>query len=113
MQAVLVQSIGNQIDYTPSADVAAGEVIIQGDLVGVAHRPIPANTPGALVIGGVLDFAKPTSAGSASGMTVGIKVYWDDTNNVATVTAGSNKQIGKIVKVAADGDAAVRCLLSQ
>jgi predicted RecA/RadA family phage recombinase len=46
-------------------------------------------------------------------MTFGAKVYWDDTNNVATVTATGNKQIGKIVKTAADGDATVRCLMSQ
>jgi predicted RecA/RadA family phage recombinase len=113
MQSVQVQGVGNQIDYTPSADVAAGEVVVLGDLVGVAERAIAANVLGSLTIAGVRDFAKPTGAGSASGMTFGAKVYWDDTNNVATVTASGNKQIGKIVRTAADADATVRCLLSQ
>jgi predicted RecA/RadA family phage recombinase len=113
MQSVQVQGPGNQIDYTPTADVAAGEVVVVGELIGVAERPIAANTAGTLTIAGVRDFAKPTTAGSASGMTFGAKIYWDDTNNVATVTATGNKQIGKIVKTAADGDATVRCLLSQ
>jgi predicted RecA/RadA family phage recombinase len=113
MQSTQVQHRGNSIDYTPTADVAAGEVVVAGDLIGVAERPIPANIQGALTIAGIRDFAKPTGAGSAAGMTFGAKVYWDDTNNVATVTAGTNKQIGKIVKTAADEDATVRCLLSQ
>jgi predicted RecA/RadA family phage recombinase len=113
MQSTQVQHQANQIDYTPGSDLAAGEVVVAGDLIGVAERPIPANAQGSLTITGIRDFAKPTGAGSAAGMTLGAKVYWDDTNNVATVTAGANKQIGKIVKTAADADSTVRCLLSQ
>ena len=34
---------GDSIDYTPtSANVAAGDVVVQGDLVGIAKRDIPA-----------------------------------------------------------------------
>jgi len=32
-QAVFVHE-GQTIDYTPTADIAAGEVVVQGDLVG-------------------------------------------------------------------------------
>ena len=44
--ATFVQA-GDQIDYTPGAAVAAGDVVVQGDLVGVAKQPIAANAPGA------------------------------------------------------------------
>ena len=46
------QHDGNAIDHTPTADVAAGDVVVQGDLIGVAKTPIPANTLGALAVVG-------------------------------------------------------------
>jgi CHAT domain-containing protein len=59
-QAVFIHE-GCSIDYTPAADVAAGDVVVQGDLVGVTKQPIPANQLGALVVEGVFDFAKPAA----------------------------------------------------
>jgi predicted RecA/RadA family phage recombinase len=109
-QAVFVHEAAS-IDYTPAADVAAGDVVVQGDLVGVAKQPIKANQLGALAVEGVCDFAKATGAGTA--IAVGAIVYWDDAANVATATAAGNKQIGKSVKAAGDNDATVRVKLSQ
>lgn len=109
-QAVFVHE-GCSIDYTPGADMAAGDVVVQGDLVGVAKQPIKANQLGALAVTGVFDFAKATGTGTA--LTVGTTVYWDDTANVATATATGIKQIGKVVKAAADADATVRVRLMQ
>jgi predicted RecA/RadA family phage recombinase len=109
-QATFVQE-GGAVDYTPGAAVAIGDVIVQGELVGVARGPIAANALGSLAVDGVFDFSKATSGGSA--ITAGANVYWDDTNNVATTTASGNKLIGKCVKAAADADAKVRVRLSQ
>ena len=110
MGAQFVQE-GNSIDYTPDADVASGAVVVQGDLVGVAKRPIAANTPGALSVTGVFDFPKATGAGS--GIAVGTSVYWAAAASQATATAAGNKLIGKTVRAAADGDATVRVRMSQ
>ena len=41
-QATFVQD-GCAVDYTPGVAVAAGAVVVQGDLVGIAKRPIAAN----------------------------------------------------------------------
>ena len=109
-QATFVQE-GGAVDYTPGAAVAIGDVVVQGELVGVARGPIAAGALGALAVDGVFDFAKATSGGSA--ITAGANVYWDDTNNVATTTASGNKLIGKCVKAAVDADAKVRVRLSQ
>jgi predicted RecA/RadA family phage recombinase len=109
-QAEFVQE-GASIDYTPSQAVSAGDVIVQGDLVGVAKLDIAANKLGALAVTGVFDFAKATGGGSA--IAVGATVYWDDTNNVVTTTAQGNKLAGKCVKAAADADATCRVRLSQ
>ncbi len=102
---------GDSVDYTPAAAVAAGDVVVQGDLVGVAKVDIAADALGALAVTGVFDFPKATGVGT--GITAGTILYWDDTNDQATSTATGNKQIGKCVKAAGDDDAAVRVKLSQ
>jgi predicted RecA/RadA family phage recombinase len=109
-QAVYVQD-DESVDYTPTADVAAGDVVVQTDLIGIATKPIKANQLGALAVEGVFDFAKATSGGSA--LAAGTSVYWDDTANVVTITATGNKLIGKVVRAAADADATVRVRLMQ
>lgn len=102
---------GCSIDYTPGADVASGAVVVQNDLIGVAKRPIAANTLGSLSVEGVFDFPKSTAGGSA--IAAGITVYWNAGAQQATATASGNKLIGKTVKAAADADVTVRARLSQ
>ncbi len=104
---------GNAIDYTPTSDVAAGDVVVQGELIGVARTPIAANAPGSLAACGVFDFAKAT--GTGTGIAVGAKIYWDATNKQATTSpaTGVNKLLGKTVKAATDADTTVRVRLSQ
>jgi predicted RecA/RadA family phage recombinase len=99
------------VDYTPTSDVPAGAVIVQGNMVGVTRKPIPANTLGALAVVGVFTFPKATSSGS--GMAAGTTVYWDATNVVVTPTAGSNVLVGKTVLACADADTTVRVRLFQ
>uniref|UniRef100_A0A7C4LIJ9 DUF2190 family protein n=1 Tax=Schlesneria paludicola TaxID=360056 RepID=A0A7C4LIJ9_9PLAN len=107
-QATFVQD-GCAIDYTPGSAVTAGDVVVQGDLIGIAQGDIAANKPGALVVEGVFDFAKATNVA----YTVGTVLYWDDTNNIVTATATGNKQVGKVVRAAATTDPTVRVRLSQ
>lgn len=102
---------GSAIDYTPGADVAAGDVVVQGDLVGITRLAIKANVLGALAVTGVFEVPKATGGGTALG--VGTIVYWDAVNIRATTTAAGNKQLGKVVKAAADADAKVRVRLTQ
>lgn len=100
---------GMSIDYTPGADVAAGDVIVQGDLVGVAKTEIKSGKLGALAVAGVFDFAR--SGGSV--YTVGTLLYWDDAANVVTTTATGNKLIGKAIRVSTPSDTTARVRLSQ
>jgi predicted RecA/RadA family phage recombinase len=94
------------IDYTPSADVAAGDVVVQGSLVGIARKPIPASTLGALAIEGVFTVAKATGA-----ITSGAPLYWDATNHVATGTSSGNTYMGMAIAAAASDDTTVKVLL--
>ena len=104
---------GRAIDYTPGSAVAAGDVVVQGELVGIAKLDIAANALGALTVEGVFDFPKATGGGTA--ITAGAKVYWDvgDTEAKEDDESAANKLIGKVVKAAADADATVRVRLNQ
>lgn len=102
--------MGDAVDFVPAADVAAGDVVVLGDLAGVAKRAVQAGVLGALSLVGVYDFAK-----GAGAIPKGSRLYWDETAKVATTSdgGGANKYLGKSVKDAADADAIVRARLSQ
>ena len=104
---------GEAIDYTPGTDVAAGAVVVQGELVGIAKVAIPANTLGALHVTGVFDLPKATGAGTA--IAAGVDVYWDEADEEAKADdeSGANRKLGRTVAAAADGDTTVRVRLSQ
>jgi len=106
---------GDSIDHTPApgSDVSAGDVVVQGELVGIAKLDITGGTLGALAVTGVFDLPKATGAGEAIG--AGLKVYWDAAGSVATTdaAAGANKYLGKTVATAGDNDALVRVRLGQ
>ena len=104
---------GDAVDYVPASDVSAGDVVVQGDLIGVAKRDHPAGHTAALAVVGIFDITKATGGGTA--IAAGVDVYWDEGNQQATADAGggANKLLGKSVLAAADGDAIVRVRLSQ
>jgi predicted RecA/RadA family phage recombinase len=102
---------GAAIDYTPVADIPAGTVVVQADLVGTTCVDLKAGQLGSLAVQGVFDFPKAAGAGTA--FAVGTLAYWDATNKVATKTLTGNKLIGKAVRAAADADTVVRIRMSQ
>ena len=62
---------GASIDYTPSANVAAGQVVALNSLLGVAARPIAANQLGALDLEGIFDVVKVNGQ-----VNNGAALYW-------------------------------------
>jgi len=104
---------GSSIDYTPGADVSAGDVVVQNDLVGIAKLDIASGVLGALAVTGVFDV--PKTAGVGEAIAAGAKVYWDVADGVAKTDseAGANKYLGKTVAAAADDDTTVRVRLEQ
>ena len=108
---VQFRQTGDAVDYTPGADVMFGEVVVQGELVGVAKHDIPAGKLGVLAVTGVFDFPKAAGAGIA----VGVKVYWDEAMKLVTEdpAGGVNKELGKTALAARDADTTVRVRLSQ
>ena len=102
---------GQSIDYTPGSDVAAGDVVVQGALVGVAKLPIASGALGALAVRGVFDVVQ-----AAVAFTAGDAVYWDADGDpvggdagtgAATSTATSNTFMGFALADTADTDETV------
>jgi predicted RecA/RadA family phage recombinase len=89
--AINVIHVGDNdtIDYTPASDLAAGEVVVLGDLLGIALSQIQANRPGALLVWGMVDAPKPSGS-----ISVGTILYWDATNKQVTTSATGNKRAG-------------------
>jgi len=108
---------GDSIDYTPTTNIFAGQVVFANILgktriLGIAKLDIPANTLGALATTGVFDIDKVT--GQAVSFVVGQPVGWLDTNGVTYVGASdtSTTIIGVCVKTANDMDPTVRVRLT-
>ena len=106
---------GKSIDYTPGTAVSAGDVVVQGELVGIAKLDMAAGQLGALAVTGVFDVAK--AAGAGTDIAVGAKLYWNATDKRVETTsgdpAGTHKTLGKAVRAAATTDATVRVRLEQ
>lgn len=110
-------SAGLAIDHTPGSDVAAGDVVIQNNIVGIAKVPIEGSVLGALATAGVFDIVKKQEAFTS----VGAKIYWDATGDpydgdggtgAATATS-SHTFLGFVLAAAEATDEVVRVLVVQ
>jgi predicted RecA/RadA family phage recombinase len=106
MEARLIHE-GKAIDYTPTADIRAGTVIVLGDRVGIAMVDLPANVLGALQLVGVFDFEKDNTVIPLYG-----KVYWNVGTKKATVTATGNILLGIALAATIATDTLVRVRLN-
>lgn len=98
MEATFVHGNPLMIDYTPSAPIDAGMVVVTNDTVRIAHRAIAANELGSLAsFGGVYRCVGDGVIAADK------KVYWDNTANKVTLTAGTNKVFG-VTATACAGD---------
>ena len=109
MDAKSVQR-GDSVDFTPSEDVAAGDVVIKSKLVGIAKLDIKAHELGALALEGV--FEMPKSTGTAFGF--GTTVAWNPTTRkVVSAATSSDFKIGHVVAQAGGADTTVLVRLCQ
>jgi predicted RecA/RadA family phage recombinase len=108
MTAIYIHD-GTAIDHIPAADIPLGSVVVLGAIIGVATRAIPAGTLGSLCLEGVFDV--PRTVGVAT--PVGTRLFWDATNQRATVddAGGTNPALGVAVRAATDTDTTIRVRL--
>jgi len=104
---------GDSIDYTPGAAVAAGDVVVQGDLIAIAKLDIAVGQRGALATVGVFDVPKATGGGTD--IAAGAKLWWNASDSRVEKVVGdpARPYLGKAVRAAATTDATVRVRLEQ
>lgn len=88
---------GNTIPHTPGSALTAGDVVVQGGLVGIAEVDIAAAELGSLAIEG--EFLMPKE--DAVAHDIGDLVYWDDTGDEVTKTSTDNTFLGVVTRDAA------------
>jgi len=84
---------GNTITLSAPYDVTSGDGLLVGAIFGIASGDALTGSEVEVVTTGVFDLTKAASQAWA----VGDKVYWDNTNRVATKTATANTLIGVAV----------------
>lgn len=102
---------GNSVDYTPGADVTAGDVVDLGSgYTGVAANDITSGVKGALQVRGVFRVTKASGGGVT--FSAGDTVGYDATGETAVAAGTGDFDIGKAVAAAADADAEVHVQLN-
>ncbi|MFT4061084.1 MAG: DUF2190 family protein [Edaphocola sp.] len=95
-------STGKSIDTVLDATVSGGDVVVLGNMVGVAVSDGDGENLRTVALSGVYTLPKGTGA-----ITLGAKVYYDATNAVATTTASGNTLMGLAFAAAASADTTV------
>jgi predicted RecA/RadA family phage recombinase len=85
----LIAAEGDRPDYTPDADVAAGDVVLIGTIPAIAPVAIESGVKGSLAITGLYKVPQ-----KAEIITAGDAVYWDATGDPVTGTAGTGAATG-------------------
>ena len=97
------KSVGDTIPYTPSGSaVAAGAVIVVGDVVAVAKNDIADGAEGVLYVTGKYWVKKNES----EAFTQGAIIYYDvaDANATTDADSGTNKKMGYATVAAGAAD---------
>jgi predicted RecA/RadA family phage recombinase len=110
MTAIFIQN-GDALDHIPTTDLPLGAVVVQGALVGIAHRPIPAGALGSLAVEGV--FELPSTPGEHAG--TGAAVFWNPATNLATLDGAiiGVVRCGVLARPLAATDTTLRVLLGR
>jgi len=98
----------DRIPYTAPAEVSPGDLVVLGDMVGVAESRIPAGTTGTLTIRG--EFTLPRLAVFAD-WQVGQACYWSPGSGGVTSSPTSNIALGVISEFSKRTDTRAKVIL--
>lgn len=98
---------GETFRFTAAADQKSGDLIIVGDLVGVAVTDVKAGDEGVAHACGV--YRLPKAAGAIG---QGVKVYWVTADSNISATASGNTLVGRAWEARASGDTTVNVKLT-
>lgn len=106
MNATFVQR-GEAVDFVPSRNIGAGEILRFGVLLGVVKIPVKAGELGALSLSGIFDVEK-----SADAIAAGSRVFWNEAEKQATPDTPGNMFLGVAAAHSPTSAAKVRIILN-
>lgn len=99
---------GGSLTIPAPADLASGDVVITGAIIGIAAGAATTGESVDVVTMGVFELSKV----AANNFALGAAVYWDSTAGLATTTASGNTKVGVAVAAAAASTGTVKARLS-
>lgn len=100
---------GNHLIFTAGADVASGQPVQNGKIVGISLRNVANGAKGQMATRGVFQLAKKASLA----ITAGDALYWDASPGEITATAADGFFIGFAAETVAGSATKVEVLLVQ
>ncbi|MFD1806204.1 DUF2190 family protein [Pasteurella oralis] len=82
---------GDTLRFTATKSVKSGDVVVVGEMVGIAITDVENKTQGVLRVTGVFN----VKAKQSEDIKKGVLLYWDENAGEATTTKGSHKMLGK------------------
>ena len=91
----------------PSGGVLSGQGVLIGTLFGIAQYDAVEGAEVEILTEGVVEIGKT----SALAISVGDRLFWDDTNKLVNKTTTAQQQVGVAVAAAANPSATVKMLI--
>jgi predicted RecA/RadA family phage recombinase len=107
MKNLIIEEVKTLDAPAPTGGAVSGNAYLLGAILAVAITTAAAGVLISYRITGGAELPKATGA-----ITIGAKLYWDDTNKVLTTTASGNTLCGVAAKAQASGDATAVLLLN-
>ena len=92
---------------TPTGGVLSGQGVLIGTLFGIAQYDAVEGAEVEILTQGVVEIGKT----SALAISVGDRLFWDDTNKRVNKTTTAQQQVGVAVAAAANPSATVKMLI--
>jgi predicted RecA/RadA family phage recombinase len=99
---------GVNLTLPAPADVSSGDGVLVGSIFGIASGDAASGADVDLVTEGVFEMPKT----SALAISIGDKVYWDNTGKLVNKTSSGNTYVGVAVTAAANPSATVNVRLN-
>ena len=91
----------------PTGGVLSGQGVLIGTLFGIAQYDAVEGAEVEILTEGVVEIGKT----SALAISVGDRLFWDDTNKLVNKTTTAQQQVGVAVAAAANPSATVKMLI--
>lgn len=87
------------VDFLDGSNAhSAGDVVVQGNLVLVAHSDLAQSVTGAIALGyGIYDGPKSTAAGSGAALAIGTPVCWNNTTHTFDPDLANGQLFGIVI----------------